>query len=52
MLRIGRSTGSVIAVEEVADHRDELVARVDHVEGDQPRQHRRRDQQPDVEVAE
>ena len=30
--------------------RDDLVARVDHIERNQPRQHRRRDQQPDVNL--
>ena len=50
MLRIGRSTGSVIRYRKSPTIADELVARVDHIEGDQPRQHRRRDQQPDIEV--
>src|SRR5436190_2956291 len=36
--------------QEIADHRDELVARVDDIERHQPRQHRRRDQQPDIQI--
>ena len=36
--------------EEIAHHMDELVPRVDHVEGDQPRQDRGGDQEPDVKV--
>ena len=38
------------AVEEFADRRHDLVAGIDHVEGDQPGQHRRRDQEPDVDL--
>src|ERR1700704_276958 len=38
------------AVKEIPDHRHELVARIDHVEGDQPRQYRRRDDDIDVKV--
>ena len=49
-LRIGRSTGSVMRYRKSADRRDEPVARIDHVEGDQPGQHRRGDQQLDIEL--
>ncbi len=38
------------AVEEIRHHADELVARVDHVEGDQPRKDGRCDQQIDIEL--
>ena len=38
------------AVEEVGDHRHHLVAGVDHVEGDQPGQHRGGDQEPDIDL--
>ncbi len=37
-------------IEEVASHGDKLVSRVDDIESDQPRQHGRRDQQPDVQL--
>ena len=37
-------------IEEVSDGPDRLVTGVDHVEGDQPRQHCRGDQEPDVEL--
>ena len=50
MLRIGRSTGSVMRIEKIADHRDDLVPRVHHVEGDQPGKDRHRDHDPDVEL--
>ena len=43
-LRIGRSTGSVDLVEEATDRWNHLIARVDHVERDQPAEDRRRDQ--------
>ena len=48
--RIGRSSGSVILIEEIADRRDELMAGIDHIERHQPGQHRARDQQPDIEL--
>ena len=41
--------GKVIAAE-LRDRRDELVAGIHHVEGDQPGQDRGGDQQPDVEI--
>ena len=48
--RIGASTGSVIRIQELRHRRHELVARVDDVEGDQPGQDRRGNQQPDIEI--
>ena len=48
--RIGRSSGSVMPVQEVADHVHHLIAGVDHVEGDQPGQNGGGDQQPDIDL--
>ena len=47
-LRIGRSAGSVCG-REIHRPADELISRVDHVEGHQPGQDRRRDQDPNVD---
>ncbi len=49
MLRIGRSRRLGHPVEEIADRIDDRVAGVDDVEHHQPGQHRRGDQNPDVE---
>ena len=48
--RMGFSTGSVGPMEKIADHVDESVARVDHVEGDQPAQHHLGYHHHDVEI--
>ena len=38
------------AVKEFADRRHDMVAGIDHIEGNQPGQHGRRDQEPDVDL--
>ena len=50
MRRIGRSRGSVTALRNVQIERDEIVAKVDDVEGQQPRHDRHRDDDVAVEV--